>query len=75
MPGLGYQRLNLKERHMSESKLFLGHIDPLGNFMLAINDKNDPCKSDTLGFFKKIAYSEKLNNTREALISSLGIYI
>ena len=60
---------------MSESKLFLGHIDPLGNFMLAINDKNDPCKSDTLGFFKKIAYSEKLNNTREALISSLGIYI
>lgn len=64
--------------HIKFKKLLIGHVDPIGNFLISFNDPQqsfyeDPCKEETLGFFKKMAYIDKLNQEASAKLDSFTI--
>ena len=65
-------RASLEHQYLHYRKSIIGFIDPIGNFILPLKDHHiDPCKEENLGFFKKMSYSERMNETRDALIQAL----
>lgn len=50
----------------------MGYIDTLGNFVLHLNGSHvDPYKEDSLGFFKKITYYDKLKELNDSHLQAM----
>ena len=58
---------NLKEQT-------IGYVDALGNFILNLRDHHvDPYNPESLGFFKKMSYNDKMKEFNDSLLTALDI--
>lgn len=54
----------------------IGSIDIIGNLVMPMKEFHvDPYKEETLGFFKKISYYDRLKEINESQLQSLSNHI
>ena len=66
-------KTSLLTNNKNINNTLLGYIDIAGNFILNIRGPHvDPYKEESLGFFKKMTYNDRIKELQGGIIFSLG---